>query len=238
MITANRISKSTWLVGDFSLYAMGRHPTWKTPKNAMLWIVVLTNEMAGVLLRKFKEMLRGPEKINWEYNDNKKSLFVKCGNNNWSTIAIKSQEAEGGSFEAETVHRLGFDEQPYEETFNQASLRTLDTGGQILIAGTMWEEGVSWMYDDFIAPVLEGRPEAKDIELVGPGLTMYDNLVLDRWEIDEYYRKLSVKNPEEARVRVQGEYIPLSGKCPFSMRSLNQYRNNAQPGLECELVYN
>ena len=93
------------------------------------------------------------------------------------------------------------------------------------------------MYDDFITPVKMGWPEAKDIELVGPGLTMYDNPTLDVAEVDEFYRKLAQKNEEEARVRVMGEYIPLSGKCPFSMKSLNFFRANAIPGTECELVF-
>lgn len=239
MITANRLSKTTWMVGDFAMYAMGRHPMWKTPKNAKLHIVVLTNERVDkVMYPKFKEMLRPPEKVNWEYNDNKKVFYVRCGAGNWSEIYILSQEAGLKAFESYTSHRTAFDEEPFEDTFNSAALRVVDTGGQILVGATMWEEGISWMYDRFITPVLENKPEAKNIELVGPGLTMYDNLTLDRWEIDEYYRMLSVKNPEEARVRVMGEYIPLSGKCPFSMRSISMYRKMAEPGIECELVYN
>ena len=237
MITSNRLSKSTWIVGDFSLYAMGRHPTWKTPRNAKLWVVVLTNDkIEKVMYPKFKEMLQPPEGTRWEYNGNEKCFYVKKGNHDWSEIYILSQEAGVGAMESATVHRLAFDEQPYEEIYLAAILRVLDTSGQVLFGATMWEEGISWAYDTFIRPVLEGLPEAKDIELVGPGLTMYDNLTLDKEEIDEYYRALSLKNPEEARVRIMGEYIPLSGKCPFSMASLNLYRKLAEPGMECEFT--
>lgn len=237
MITSNRAGKTDWMTGDLALFAMGRHPSVKTPRNSISWITVLTNDKVHeVMYPKFKQKL-GPVGVKWEYNDNKSTFYVKCGMQNWSEIVIKSQEAGIGSFESSTVHRLAFDEQPYQDIFNAALIRVIDTGGQVLIAATMWEEGISWLYDEFIVPVLENKPEAKNIELVGPGLTMWDNPILDKEWIDEAYRKAAQRNPEEARVRFFGEYIPLSGKCPFSMRSLNYYRKTAEPGMECELLY-
>jgi len=230
-LAANRVGKSDWLTTDFSLFAMGRHPVCRTPRNANLWISVLTNDKVDeVLLPKFKERLRPGS---WEYNDNKKVFKVKVGANNFSTIVIKSQEAGVGSYESATVHRLAFDEQPYEEIFDAALVRVIDTGGQVLVAATMWEEGISWLYDRFVVPVLEGSNRARDIELVRA--SMYDNPILDRKNIDEYFRAMSEKAPEEARVRVLGEFIPLSGKCIFNTTALMRYAENKLPYKTCEM---
>jgi hypothetical protein len=235
MITANRVSKTQWIVGDLSMYAMGRHPLWKTPRSAISWLVVLKNDMVNLLIPRFRAMLKPPEGINWTYNGNENIFYVKCGSG-WNQIVIKSQEAKSGSFEGAEVHRLAFDEQPWEETYRAACLRTVSTGGQVLFGATMYEEGISWAYDEFILPVKEGFPNAKNIELVGEGLTMYHNCTLDQWEVDEIFRSYSLKNEEEARVRVSGEYIPISGRNPFSKKALDYSRSQCVPGEDCEFV--
>lgn len=236
-ITANRVSKTQWIVGDLALYAMGRHPLWKTPRNAIIWLVVLKNDMVNLLIPRFRAMLKPPEGVNWTYNGNENVFYVRAGGgNNWSQIVIKSQEAKSGTFEGAEVHRLAFDEQPWEETYRAACLRTVSTAGQVLFGATMYEEGISWAYDEFILPVKEGRAEAKNIELVGEGLTMYHNNTLDQWEVDEFFRSLSLKNEEEARVRVGGEYIPLSGRNPFSKKALDYSREHCFNGIECEFT--
>jgi len=238
MIGSNRLGKTDWLTYDNAMFAKGMHPTQRTPKNARLWITVLKNDMVDtVLYPKFAEKL-GPKRggKSWEYNDNKKTFFVNVGPYNWSEIQIKSQEAGRGSFESATVHRLSFDEQPMEEIFDSALVRVIDTGGQVLMAATMWEEGISWVYDRFILPFKESGGRHPDIEFVGG--RMKDNLVLDPKNIDEYNRALSLKNPEEARVRVEGEMIPLSGKCPFNIQALMRYNDEKQKGREVDFAFN
>jgi phage terminase large subunit-like protein len=220
MIGANRLGKTDWLTADNALFAEGRHPIARTPRNARLWITVLKNDMVDkVLLPKFKEKLWG-NRSRWEYNDNKKTIYVKIGANNWSSIEIKSQEAGRGSFEGATVHRLSFDEQPEEPIFDSALVRVIDTGGQVLMAATMWEEGISWVFDRFIQPFIDGK--TKDVEFVDGA--MEDNAVLSKAQIDEFFRALSLKNPEEALVRVKGARIPLSGKCIFNVGALMGFR--------------
>lgn len=233
-LAANRVGKTDYLVYDTAMYAMGRHPYHKTPRNANVWISVLKNDKVDeVLLPKFKNVLRPGI---WDYNDNKKTFTIKISPNNTSTIVIKSQEAGIGSYESATVHRLAFDEQPDESIFDAALVRVIDTGAQVLVAATMWEEGVSWLYDRFAQPVIEGKPEAKNIELVRA--SMYDNPTLNKKNIDEHFRVLSQKSPEEARVRVLGEFLPLSGQCPFNLSALTRYRENLQEFDECELRSN
>jgi phage terminase large subunit-like protein len=232
MIGSNRLGKSDWLVVDNVLYAEGRHPSGvKTEKNAKLWIVVLKNDMVDkVLMPKFRQYLKPGR---WEYNDNKKTIYVKRGPYNWSEIEIKSQEAGRGSFEGATVHRLSFDEQPLEEIFDSALVRVIDTKAQVLMAATMWEEGISWVYDRFIKPYMDGI--STNVEFVTG--RMDANLILDKSRIDEFYRQLSLRNPEEAEVRVLGAMISLSGKCPFNMAALNMMENEAKPVETCELMY-
>ena len=234
MIGANRLGKTDWLTDDFSLYAMGRHPYHKTPRNARLWIVVLKNDMVdSALLPKFKEKLQ-PGK--WEYNDNKKTFFVRCGHQNWSEINIKSQEAGRGSFESAKVHRLAFDEQPEEEIFDSAQIRIIDTKAQTLMAATPWEQGVSWVIDRFIQPFLDAKMQGKehpDVEFVGG--SQEQNITLDPKVINEKMRQMMLKNPEEARVRFGGEFVPVSGRCPFNLTALLKARDEAKTGLRFNL---
>jgi hypothetical protein len=213
--------------------ADGRHPHFKTPRNATLWISVEKNDkVEQVLAPKFREKLRPGS---WEYNSNKHIFYVKCGMNNWSEIVIKSEEA--GDYEGAKVHALAFDEQPLEKFFDAAAIRTIDTRGQILIACTMWEYGITWLYDRFIVPVIEGRKESENIELVGRDLPMESNPMLDPWEIAEQRRQTAIRSPEEAAVRFDGKYIPVTGKTPFNLQALQQYRLDQEKGEEVEFYY-
>lgn len=233
MIGCNRLSKTDWLTTDFSMAASGNHPHFKTPKNCTLWISVEKNDKVDqVLAPKFREKLRSGS---WEYNGNKHVFYVKCGMNNWSEIVIKSEEA--GDYEGAKVHRLAFDEQPLEKFFDAARIRTIDTKGQILIAATMWEYGITWIYDRFIIPVIEGRPEAENIELVGKDLPMESNPMLDPKEIEEARRQTALRSPEEAAVRFDGKYIPVTGKTPFNLEALKRFRENQVIGEEIEFYY-
>ena len=180
---------------------------------------------------KFREKL-GPSGYRWEYNDNRKTFYVKCGSQNWSEIVIKSQEAGRASYEGSKVHRLAFDEEPFEDIFDSALIRTIDTRAQVLIAATMWEEGVSWLHDRLILPFIEGR--ADNIELVGRDLPMESNPMLDPAEIQEQRERAMLRNPEEAAVRFDGKYIPVSGQTPFNLRALDFYRNEKPSYEEAE----
>lgn len=235
MIGPNRLSKTDWLTSDFALAAMGRHPVFKTPRNCTLWISVEKNDKVDQVLEpKFREKLRPTQ---WEYNGNKHIFYVKCGMNNWSEIVIKSQEAGRASYEGSKVHRLAFDEQPAEDIFDSALVRTIDTRGQVLVAATMWEFGVTWLYDRFIVPVLEERAEASQIELVGKDLPMESNPMLDKDEIREQRRRMALRSPEEAAVRFDGKYIPVGGKTPFNLEALKLARESQGMPFECELSF-
>ena len=190
------------------------------------------DKIPQVLEPKFREKL-GPSGYRWEYNDNKKTFYVKCGNG-WSEIVIKSQEAGRASYEGSKVHRLAFDEEPLEQIFDSALIRTIDTRGQVLVAATMWEEGISWLYDRMILPVIEGKPEAEDIELVGRDLPMESNPMLDPREIQQQRERAMLRSPEEAAVRFDGRYIPVTGQTPWSIRALEAYAEKQMPYEEVE----
>ena len=181
------------------------------------------------LYPKFKEKLKPG---NWEYNGNENTFKIKRGSHNWVQIVIKSQEAGLASFESAKVFRLGFDEQPWEETFNSCLIRGLDTEAQVLMAATMWEEGISWVNDRFIEPVLNG--ERNDVEFVGGEMT--DNPMLKRSFIEARFKEMSMKNPEEALVRIKGMRISLSGKSVFSPTSLQMYDDQVEEVSEMEFV--
>jgi phage terminase large subunit-like protein len=198
-----------------------------------MWISVEKNDKVDQVLEpKFREKLRPGH---WEYNSNKHIFYVKCGANNWSEIVIKSQESGRASYEGSKVDRLAFDEQPDEQIFDSALIRTVDTRGQVLVAATMWEFGITWLYDRFIVPYLEGKRD--DLELVGKDLPMESNPMLDPQEISEQRRQTALRSPEESAVRFDGKYIPIGGLTPFNLEALKQYRDNQGKAVEAELYY-
>lgn len=123
---------------------------------------------------------------------------------------------------------MAFDEEPPEKIFDQCLVRTIDTMGQVLIAATMWEHGISWLYDRIILPVLEGRPEARNIELLGMDLPMESNPMLDPREVGEQRRRCALRSEEEAAVRYDGKYVSVTGKTPFNLRALDDSTNEAK----------
>ncbi len=198
------------------------------------------DKIPQVMLPKFKERLGAPG-YRWEYNANEKTIFIRCGGGqyNWSEIVFKSEEAAKsgtrGSYEGSKIARLGFDEEPSEHIFDQASVRTIDLKAQILVAATMWEEGISWLYDRLILPVIEGQKSAADIELVGKDLPMESNPMLDPKEIQAQRERVALRSPEESAVRFDGKYIPVSGQTPWSLRALDEYAKKEVPYKEVEL---
>ncbi len=228
MIGSNRLSKTTWMCYDLASFAMGRHPNprVKTPRNAQIWISVEKNDKVDQVIEpKFRELMSDAQ---YEYNQNKHSFYVKCGMNNWSEIHIKSEEADLGSYESAKLARAACDEQPLEEVWDAILVRLSDLHGQMLVGATMWEYGVTFLYDRLITPVLENRPEASMIELVGMDLPSEANPMLDKAEFDELRRQLRLRSPEEAAVRFDGKYIPVSMMTPFPLEALKMYRDLAK----------
>jgi phage terminase large subunit-like protein len=212
----------------------------RTPRNATAWISVEKNDKVDQVLQpKFKNMLKPGF---WEYNNNKHIFYVKISSHNWTEIVIKSEEAGVDSYEGAKVNWLGFDEQPQMEIFDRALLRTTKKHGEsirVFIAATMWEEGITWIYDRFITPVLENKLEAKDIELVGMNLPMESNPLLDPKDIAEKRRQTALRSPEEAAVRFDGKYIAVSGLTPFNLEALMLARETGckEPFEEVELYW-
>lgn len=99
----------------------------------------------------------------------------------------------------------------------------------------MWEFGITWLYDRFIVPYLEGK--RGDLELVGKDLPMESNPMLDPQEIAEQRRQTALRSPEESAVRFDGKYIPIGGLTPFNLEALKQYRDNQGKAVEAELYY-
>ena len=190
-------------------------------------VVDNNDKIPQVLFPKFRDYL-GPSGYRWEYNENRKTISVKCGPHNWSEIVFKSKESDPASFEGSKVHRMAFDEEPPEKIFDQCLVRTIDTRGQVLIAATMWEQGISWLYDRIILPVLEGRPEAANIELIGHNLPMESNPMLDPHEVQENRRRVALRSEEEAAVRYDGKYVSVTGKTPFNLRALEDSTEEAK----------
>lgn len=222
-------------------YAQGRHPNpkIKTPKNATIWLSVGTNnKIEQVIEPKFKELMVGGK--HYELNLQKHAFYIKNGYNNWSEVYIKSEESylrDPQSYEGSKVHRLAFDEQPSEEVWDAAHMRTIDTNGQTLLGATLFEEHITFLWDRIIKPVQEGKPEAKNITLVGENIPMSANPMLDPTAIAEQRRQVALRSPEEAAVRFDGKYLQVFGKTPFNLDALSFFRKIQSDGVPAELYF-
>jgi len=222
-------------------YAQGRHPNpkIKTPRNATIWISVSNNtKVEQVIEPKFRELMVDGK--HYEFNSNKHVFYIKNGFNNWTELYVKSEEAyqkDKQTYEGSKVHRLAFDEQPSEEVWDAAHMRTIDTGGQTLLGATLFEEAITFLWDRIIKPFQEKRPEAKSIELIGENIPMSANPMIDPADIEEQCRQVRLRSPEEAEVRFFGKYVQVSGRSPFNADALKFMRAISEPGIQVELGY-
>jgi hypothetical protein len=201
---ANRTGKSDFLSAYFSLFLLGRHPSIKTPRNAVAWLSVTDfSKIEQVLLPKFLRML--PEN-SFIYNNQKSLLEMKNG----AKLFFKSEQSGPLSYEGADVDLLGLDEEHAKNTFNAAVIRTTGRKARILIAATL-VGGITWMYDDFILPTQ--KDERKDVELIV--CSQFDNPMLDKAEVQKEFERMSKSDPIKARICIMGEFLDISGETVF-----------------------
>jgi len=179
-------------------------------------------------LPKFRELLNP---YVWEFNSNKNMITIVRGPGKGNKLFFKSQDAGELSYEGSIVNLMMFDEEHTQKVFNAAMMRCVRHRARVVIAATL-TKGMTWMYDVFIKPVLDGK--RKDVELIVA--TQYDNPMLNKKDVDEDLRVSMLSDPMEARIRILGEFLNLSGSQVFNPMSVNKMLEETIQPRRCEFV--
>jgi hypothetical protein len=225
---ANRRGKTELLTTDAALYAEARHPFVKTPKRATYWLSVTDfKKWDEVLFPKFREKLKpGCYTVNRQAG----VITITSGPGKGNKIVLKSQEQGVLSYEGAKVHRASTDEEHDQRIFNALVVRTIDTGGQVLIAATLIN-GLTYLYDDFIEPFLSGKRDDVFISTGG----MQDNVTLDRNEIAKARRQIELEDPLLAKIRFGGEFVSLGGSQVFSASAITEFIKESKEPLRVHI---
>lgn len=226
---ANQIGKSVIVTVIASLFLTNRHPVLKTPKNAVIWISVTDfTKIEQVLMPKFREYLVPGT---FDFNVNRNMLSIIRGPGTGNKLFFKSQDAGELSYEGSIVNLLIFDEEHEQKIFNAALMRCVRYRAPVFIAATL-TKGMTWMYDVFVKPTLDKR--RKDVELIVA--SQYDNPMLDKKNVDEDLRVSMLSDPNEARIRILGEFINLAGSSVFNPMAINKMMGEAVEPRKMEFV--
>lgn len=127
--------------------------------------------------------------------------------------------------------RIQFDEEPSEAIYDEALMRIIDTGGDIVIAMTP-VSGMTWVYDRLylkagkITAMVEENGEKQvvvrenpegDLDIEVFVLSTFDNPHLSQEAISALDKKLD--NQDERRIRLGGEFVSFSGLVYYTYSS-------------------
>lgn len=225
MSGSNRRGKTNWLTTDCGLWLQGEHPFIRTAKRACGWMVCLTDDMWGnIIVPKLRTVLKPKT---YAINHQKKILIMTDGKGKGNRVVFKSNEQNLKTFEGASVQRVWVDEEISQDRFNAICMRTADSWTQILIAATL-TTGLSYLWDDFIQPAMVG--ERKDC-LVDYG-GWQDNVILEKKNMDALRDQVAREDELLARIRFDGEFLSLEGKCVFDGRVLTDDLKREVTALE------
>lgn len=226
---ANQLGKSVWMAYDIGSFIQCRHPFVKTPRNAIAWISVTDfKKFEEVIMPRLRDVLKPGT---YRVNKNEWFIEITSGPGKGNQIFLKSQEQEVKGYEGAVIHRLAFDEEHEEEIFQAGIVRTLKSGGQVLVSATLFK-GLTWFYDVFIQPALRGeRPDV----LLRTGST-YDNQSMAPESIAEIERQIRIKDPAMADIRIRGMFVNLGGTSPFAGDALQYWLDDPSIQHDCEIA--
>ena len=164
MLAANRIGK-TESIGAYevALHATGRYPTWWPGRRFLrpvdIWAAGKKNETTRDVVQK---KLFGPPAmhgrlkglagtglvpaediggVTWKRGvpDLVDTVRIKHKSGGWSTIGLKSYEQGRGAFEGTEKDLIWFDEEPPDDVYIEALVRTMTTGGHVMLTFTPLE---------------------------------------------------------------------------------------------------
>jgi phage terminase large subunit-like protein len=135
-------------------------------------------------------------------------LTLTCG----CTLQVMSYDQDVQDFSGSSMHGIIMDEGPPHDIYNENKMRTMDTGGWILIPftppaeeTTSWK--AAWIHDELYEKGLPGP--AKDPQIDVFELWTHENRILDKKDIDETIKGLT---PAQIETRTKGAFLHLGGR--------------------------
>jgi len=216
----NRIGKSH--IGAFisSLIVTGEHPTYKSPKNGIIWMVASeSKKIAEVIQPYFESLIPQRYKDGGKYNGKLMRWLLKADDREWE-VWYKTVESGRKSFEGAKIDFAWIDEEPKDTgIFSELEMRLIDKQGIWLMTATP-VEGTRWLKETI---------ERDDVFYTMAGMRENPYIPLD--EIEKISKKLS---EDERMVRIEGKYIIFGGRPVFDRRKIEEMQKTAcsyQEGL-------
>jgi phage terminase large subunit-like protein len=210
-IGGNRAGKTTANVVECCWWLTKTHPSRKMPDEPVrgrLVCVDFLNGLDKIILPQFKQWL--PKKYlidgEWEKSYDKEHKTLTLNNN--SFIEFMSYDQDLDKFAGTSRHFISCDEEPPKHIFNECKARLVDTDGDWWISMTPLD-GLTWIYEDIYAPVVEKKLERECARYEVVQADMLDNPHISKAAAEEFLAGL---DPQERAAREKGTFVQLGGR--------------------------
>jgi phage terminase large subunit-like protein len=200
----------------------GDHPTYKSPKNGIAWLIGADSKMIEAVIRpNFEQMIPKRYKENGKWNGKNSMWSLKSDGREWE-VWFKSVDSGRSKFQGAKLDFLWCDEEPRDPSvFVESEMRLIDNQGIWLLTATP-VEGTKWLKDTL---------ERDDVYHTMAGMRENPYIPLD--EIEKISRQLT---DDERMVRVEGKYIIFGGRPVFDRQLLEVLEKDSNPYQEGLLV--
>jgi phage terminase large subunit-like protein len=219
---ANRIGKTLWGAFTAALIVTGEHPTYRSPRKGIAWLIGADSKMVESIVRPyFEELIPQRYKDNGKWNGKNWMWKLRSDGREWD-VWFKSVDSGRVKFQGAKIDFAWIDEEPQKtEVFTETEMRLIDKGGIWLLTATP-VEGTKWLKDTI---------ERSDVFCTMSG--MRENPYIPVEEIEKIARQLP---DDERKVRIEGEYLIFGGRPVFNWDLLKELEGSASPFEEGVLV--
>ena len=212
---ANRIGKSA--IGAFitALIVTGDHPTYKSPKKGIAWIVGADSKMIESVERPyFEQFIPKRYTDNGKWNGKNFMWHLKADGREWQ-VWFKSVDSGRKKFQGAKVDFIWIDEEPQKnDVFTEIEMRLIDKQGIWLLTATP-VDGTRWLKDII---------DRSDTYCTMAGMRENPHIPLD--EVEKIAKQLP---KDEREVRVDGKYLLFGGRPVFDRDVLAELELKCKP---------
>lgn len=210
VLGGNRTGKTYAAVAEALLYALGRSTYAEVPdKPNTVWYVVPTSSIYEDAIEPIFEQL-----VPWQRVVHYDKKYHRFKFDNGSTLTIKSSDQRQRRLVGAAVDFIVTDEPVPEVVFDELVIRTLSTGGRMLMVMTPVSEKIDewlWVRDKLYVPWQLG--ERKDIDIIHMPMVDQDGKPavphLTQAQIKQVEQQYP--DPETRAARMYGEFIVRGG---------------------------
>jgi phage terminase large subunit-like protein len=151
-------------------------------------------------------LIKGKWDESW--SEKERILTLTCG----CTLQVMSYDQDVQDFSGSSMHGIVMDEGPPSDIYDENKMRTMETGGWILIPFTPPAEDTTawkaaWLYEKLYEKGLPGPNKDPEIDVFE--LWTRENRILDQKDIDETIKGLT---PAQIETRTKGAFMHLGGR--------------------------